>query len=302
MEHSMQYSKPKIFADDTNIFLFDKDLNTLYKKTNNELSNLQNWLLANKLTLSIGHNKDTKYTLFSYHNIKNSYILPNLLIMNENVPIAKSVKYLGVIVDEKLNFCEHINAIQSKINSYVGLFYKIRYKLTTELLRQLYFSFIYSHIYYCAEIYGNGASQKCIEKLQLIQNKSLRALQFKNKYFPINKLHSNFNILKVQDLILFKQMSLLHSIKYTPASLPNPTLELLPITDHQYPTRNKSHFEICPTHSKFGKKMLKSKCSKFWYSLPSIITESMGKNYFKNKFYNHFLKSYSTNNLNFPNA
>ena len=145
--------------------------------------------------------------------------------MNENIPITKSVKYLGVIVDEKLNFCEHINAIQSKINSYVGLFYKIRYKLTTELLRQLYFSFIYSHIYYCAEIYGNGESQKCIEKLQLIQNKSLCALQFKNKYFPINKLHSNFNILKVQDLILFKQMSLLHSIKYTPATLHNPTLE-----------------------------------------------------------------------------
>ena len=42
MEHSMKYSKPKMFADDTNIFLFDKSLNTVYAEANNELLYLQN--------------------------------------------------------------------------------------------------------------------------------------------------------------------------------------------------------------------------------------------------------------------
>ena len=56
---------PKLFADDINVFLFHKDLKTLYLQANRELDSLNEWLLANKLSLSIGEDKDTKYTLFS---------------------------------------------------------------------------------------------------------------------------------------------------------------------------------------------------------------------------------------------
>ena len=56
---------PKLFADDTNIFLFHHDINVLYENANRELFKLEEWLLSNKLSLSVGFNKDTKYTLFS---------------------------------------------------------------------------------------------------------------------------------------------------------------------------------------------------------------------------------------------
>ena len=60
---------PKLFADDANLFFFNRDINTLFSEANYELSLLGDWLLANKLSLSIGHNKDTNGYGF-FHRIK----------------------------------------------------------------------------------------------------------------------------------------------------------------------------------------------------------------------------------------
>ena len=51
---------PKLFADDINVFLFHKDKNTLYSLPNTGLDSLNTWLLANKLSLSIGEDRHTK--------------------------------------------------------------------------------------------------------------------------------------------------------------------------------------------------------------------------------------------------
>jgi len=51
-----------LFADDTNIFAFDRDVHLLFKNVNEELHSLSNWFRANKLSLNI---KKTNFTLFS---------------------------------------------------------------------------------------------------------------------------------------------------------------------------------------------------------------------------------------------
>ena len=43
---------PKLFADDTNIFIFHKSKDALFKIANTEFKSLKNWLLANKLSLT----------------------------------------------------------------------------------------------------------------------------------------------------------------------------------------------------------------------------------------------------------
>ena len=51
-----------MYADDTNVFIKEKNINTLYARAQNELINISKWLSANKLTLNI--NK-TKYIMFT---------------------------------------------------------------------------------------------------------------------------------------------------------------------------------------------------------------------------------------------
>ena len=54
-----------LFADDTNVFLNDKDINKLFQNIEFELSKLYNWLLVNKLTLDL-----TKTHFMVFHKSK----------------------------------------------------------------------------------------------------------------------------------------------------------------------------------------------------------------------------------------
>ena len=192
IQNAFLNATPKLFADDINVFIFHKDIKTLYSLANTELESLNEWLLANKLSLSIGDDKDTKYTLFSPKKYPEITTLPNLHIAGQSVPYTTTIKYLGVYLDYKLSFKEHIDKIYEKINKYVGIFYHVRHKLPPKCRRVLYFSFVFSYIYYCAEVYGN-VSNSSLKPLQLVQNRILRALQYKDRYFPINQMHKSYD-------------------------------------------------------------------------------------------------------------
>ena len=166
-QNAFKNATPKLFADDINLFLFHKDIKTLYSLANTELESLNEWLLANKLSLSIGEDKDTKYTLFSQRKYPEIELLPKLHIANQEVPYTTTIKYLGVYQDFELSFKEHISKIYEKVNKYVGIFYHIRHKLPPKCRRVLYFSFVFSYTYYCAEIYGN-VSNASLNPLQLV--------------------------------------------------------------------------------------------------------------------------------------
>ena len=49
----LQSSSNISFADDTNVFIVDNNLQALYEKGNSELENIDNWMVANKLSINI---------------------------------------------------------------------------------------------------------------------------------------------------------------------------------------------------------------------------------------------------------
>ena len=303
IQHAFEHATPKLFADDINLFLFHKDLKSLYSLANTELDSLNEWLLANKLSLSIGQDKDTKYTLFApkkYPDIQN---LPELSISGQTVPYTTVIKYLGVYLDYKLTFKDHIEKLYEKIKKYVGIFYHVRHKLPPKCRRVLYFSFVFSHIYYCAEIYGN-ASNSNLKQLQVVQNRTLRALQYKDKYFPINKMHKSYGILKIQDIIQYKQSKIIHSLLTGDKKLPAVLKRLIvPMNNlHKHNTRKQNTiYEVKPRRP-IGNRLLKCNASRDWNRLPTKVTHQPTHGEFKNEFYNFKLRSYTDSTLNFaPN-
>ena len=79
IQNTFTNATPKLFANDINLFIYHKDIKTLYSLANAELESLNEWLIANKLSISIGDGKDTKYTLFSPQNYPDTNNLPNLI-------------------------------------------------------------------------------------------------------------------------------------------------------------------------------------------------------------------------------
>ena len=93
-----------LFADDTNLFYSDNNIRTLFETENQELSQINDWFLANKpkfkskLSLNVG---ETKYMLFhKLTDLENIPLkLPSLQLNCNIIERENSLKFLGVVLD-----------------------------------------------------------------------------------------------------------------------------------------------------------------------------------------------------------
>ena len=132
-----------LYADDTCVLLNGKYLNNLIQSMNTELDLLSTWLKSNKLSLNT--NK-TFFQLFHIPKMKtnNSFnIIVDKCVLNK----VTSIKYLGVIIDPKLSWIEHISHVKYKISKGIGILYKARIFLEKRDLLNLYYSYIYIYIH-----------------------------------------------------------------------------------------------------------------------------------------------------------
>ena len=102
---SSQILQFRLFADDTSILLANKNLDVLEQVVNSELEKVSEWLLANRLSLTASK---SNFLLVSSRktdrNIKSN-------INNRELKQENYTKYLGVIIDNKLNWKLHIKQI-----------------------------------------------------------------------------------------------------------------------------------------------------------------------------------------------
>ena len=108
-----------MYADDTTLYC---NINTLINESiiNDELDKIKIWLSANKLSLNIGK---TKYVI--YHSINKQIIYPNLKISNIEIERVQQFNYLGLLLDNHLQWKLHIDHISSKISKVTGIMYKL---------------------------------------------------------------------------------------------------------------------------------------------------------------------------------
>ena len=111
---------PALFADDTNLFCSDNNMRALFETANQELSQINDWFLANKLSLNV---EKTKYMLF--HKLTDQENIPlklPLLKLNRKIIEREySFKFLGVILDEHLTWKKYIQLIENKVSKNVGV-------------------------------------------------------------------------------------------------------------------------------------------------------------------------------------
>ena len=94
--NSIRFSKTYHLADDTSIIQSNPLLERLSKQVNKDLSNLSNWLRANKLSLNV-----EKTVIFRPRKLNIDHSFKFKLDGKRLVP-THSVKYLGVLIDEHL--------------------------------------------------------------------------------------------------------------------------------------------------------------------------------------------------------
>ena len=188
----------RLYADDTVLFLSNDDLKTLNKNVNYELLNIEAWLNANKLSLNYSK---TKYLLIKPKTKTSQLCKFAVTIKGIELEKCQSAKYLGIILDENMNWEPHIQFLGKKLSQAVGIIAKMRHYLNQKNLINLYYVFFYSQILY--GILGWGcASQTRKRPIQILQNKVLRIINktsWKDKIIN-NTLFYKYKFLKIDDI------------------------------------------------------------------------------------------------------
>ena len=105
---------------------------------------------SNKLTINV--NK-TQMIMLSRKKIltpQNEVILRNEVLQRVN-----KAKFLGVIVDQHLNWKDHISMISQKISKSCGIIYRIRNTLDIKSKRLIYYSLIHPYLTYCVNVWSS---------------------------------------------------------------------------------------------------------------------------------------------------
>ena len=189
------------FADDTTLGYNNDSLLNLQNILEREVQKVTKWLAANKLILNVAK---THSMLFSFkHNASNLKIkINNVEIEQKNV-----TKFLGVQIDDKLNWKAHISHLCNKVSKAIAILRKVRSIFPLNVLKMIYMSLIYSHLNYCILIWGS-AEDGIIEPLFKLQKKAVRIIN-KSNYLdhtaPIFKSLKLLTVFKVYKLncILF---------------------------------------------------------------------------------------------------
>ena len=105
---NLDYCNNLQFADDTTIYKGHRNLRCLTWCIENDLSNLDDWFKANKLTLNVG--KSVHMTFGKKKNVDTS-----IKLGNTELPRGESVKFLGMWLDQKLTWDEHLSKLKSRM-------------------------------------------------------------------------------------------------------------------------------------------------------------------------------------------
>ena len=99
-----------LFADDTVLSISESNSTELQSIVNRELEKVNEWLHFNKLSLNYSK---TSYMIVSRKN--NQLTDFDVKINDKTIMRTACVKYLGVFIDDKLNWSNHIAYLENKL-------------------------------------------------------------------------------------------------------------------------------------------------------------------------------------------
>lgn len=150
-EHLHPFATSVLYADDTNIFVQARFVDSLFAQANAVLAKCTSWLFFNKLVPNI--NKSTFVIFHPYQKSMDSSSF-QLLLSQKPLSRSPSAKFLGVILDEHLLWHEHVTLIRKKVSSGLYALAKLKHIFPIQILVTVYYALVASHISYAIDSYG----------------------------------------------------------------------------------------------------------------------------------------------------
>ena len=224
---------------------------------------------------------------------KNNQLIDfNVKINDKTITRTTCVKYLGVFIDVKLTWSNHIAFLENKLSRSVGLFYRIRQYLSDSALKPLYFSFVYSHLQFAIGAWG-GVGITTLNQINVLHNKIIRAMTYSSFRTKVTPLYKKLNLDDIYSLELGKNHA--QSDKFHSGNLPDNFNHLFTLVNqvHCHATRSATTgvYFWQMAHTKSGKRSLKHLGRKIWHKIDPSLHDS-SKLTFKKQYRDVLISAY----------
>ena len=294
MCNAVKHSTIHHFADDTNLLCSDKDPAIIRLKVNEDLKLIFEWLCSNRLSLNVSK---TEFIIFKppRKNLKKRITLKlNGVTLYE----SNKIKYLGIIMDDRLTWKHHISELSKKLSKSIGVIYKMRKLCHQRVQLSLYFSLVHSYLNYGTCVWGNAA-ENYLNKIRILQKKVIRIIsnaEFNDHSSPLFKA---LKVLKFDDIRKMQFACLMWEFDH--GNLPkcfNNYFEKVSDT-HKYATRNSTSGKLSENinvnTSRYGFTMLKFQGPKVLNTIKDIAFYKDAKTlpYFRHKYKTFLIDTYN---------
>ena len=173
-----------LYADDTNIFITGSTKSETYVNANKILNDVYMYMQCNLLHINMSN---CRYMHFEPRNDKDdtcarttayipkSHASRTLYINNIPIRQVRETKFLGVIIDDKLDWSAHINYICKKLRSATGTLCQIRGCIPKDNFKMIYYALFESHLTYGLTVWG-GVCKSKLENVFKTQKHCIRVL------------------------------------------------------------------------------------------------------------------------------
>ena len=184
-----------LFADDATLMCVASTEQQLTSTINAAMTMTCLWLKINRLDLNI--NK-SNFVFFSRSPNYYPWIM-EIATPKGIVKRSKSVKYLGIIIDEILSFKCHVKAISRILSRNLGIIRKLKHLFPSNVIRLLYFSLIHPYILYCSSVWL-GTFPSVLRPIRVLQNNAIRSLCGIGNRDSVRSMYSMINIMPAAGL------------------------------------------------------------------------------------------------------
>ena len=155
-----------MFADDATLFVSGHSVESVETQLNLAMSEIHLWTIENKLILNA---KKTKVMLLGSRQRLNTLQDKDLKVKINDTELecVTHSKCLGVIIDNNLNFKQHVDSVAKTMKQKLGMIRRTKHLFTRNQLSRIYWGLVLPHALYCSSVWSSRSETnfKTVNKL-----------------------------------------------------------------------------------------------------------------------------------------
>ena len=274
----LKESKLANYADDTSTYLSKEGIFPFLHALKSETSIVLNWFKTNEMK----SNSDKCHMIVAENEHRPAYMSNACIYLDEEKELLqneKKVKLLGVWIDDKMTFEEHVKTLLKKGNQKLHALMRVAKYISEEKLRLLMKTFIESQFNYCPLVWMFH-NRRINKRINSLHERALRVV-YKDETLTFEQLLEKDNSFTIHDKNLQKLSLLMFKVKNK--LCPTPIQEIFTENENDCNFENGDWIIPKIRTENNGKETLRYRGPITWNLLPAEIKSAKTLQSFKDK-------------------